>query len=143
MWRGVAVCYVRTNRFPAAQEAIRKSIEVFEACGNEWELAKTYVVGAEGGLFAPAEVKAKLVQAREVFQELEYPAWEKRVEELLERKDFADPTLPLPEKVEHIKIYELKAALEKTGWNRTQAARLLGITEGGVRWLIKDLGLKK
>jgi tetratricopeptide (TPR) repeat protein len=141
MWRGVAVCYVRTNRFPAAQEAIRKSIEVFEACGNEWELAKTYVVGAEGGLFAPAGVKLHLQQAQEFFQKFEHPAWEKRVNEILERRDFLETELPLPAILEQTEKQQILKVLEETGRNVTRSAKKLGFSRESLQYRIKKYGI--
>lgn len=38
---------------------------------------------------------------------------------------------------------ELVGALEETNWNQREAARILNITEGGVRYRIKKYNLKK
>jgi transcriptional regulator with GAF, ATPase, and Fis domain len=91
----------------------------------------------------PAEVKTKLVQAREVFQELEYPAWEEKTRKLLGQEEFVGQRGPLWHKRKNLTISELLKALEETGWNRRQAARLLDMTEGGVRWWIKHHSLDK
>jgi two-component system response regulator PilR (NtrC family) len=53
-----------------------------------------------------------------------------------------DPDLPLPERLEQVEKKAILAALEKTRYNRTAAARLLGITFRALRYRMERLGIK-
>jgi len=50
--------------------------------------------------------------------------------------------LTLPEALDTVKRQMLSVALRQTGGNKTQAARLLGITRQHLQHLIKKLGIK-
>jgi two-component system NtrC family response regulator len=50
---------------------------------------------------------------------------------------------PLPEKVRVLEIREIKKALEKTHGVKSQAARMLGLTERMLGYKMKNYGLKK
>ncbi len=49
--------------------------------------------------------------------------------------------MSLDEYIESIEIQEIRAALDKTRWNRTEAAKLLGISFRTIRYKIKKLGI--
>ena len=51
-------------------------------------------------------------------------------------------SLPLPEYLERIEKQEILDALEKTHYNRTAAARLLGMTFRALRYRLERLGIK-
>ena len=51
-------------------------------------------------------------------------------------------SLPLPEYLERIEKQEILGALEKTHYNRTAAARLLGVTFRALRYRMERLGIK-
>lgn len=53
-----------------------------------------------------------------------------------------DDDLPLPEKLERIERQAIMAALEKTRYNRTAAAKLLGVSFRTLRYRIDRLGIK-
>lgn len=50
--------------------------------------------------------------------------------------------LALDEYIERIEIQEIEKALEKTRWNRTEAAKLLGISFRTMRYKMKKLGIE-
>ena len=53
-----------------------------------------------------------------------------------------DDDLPLPEKLERIERQAIMAALERTRYNRTAAAKLLGVSFRTLRYRIDRLGIK-
>ena len=59
------------------------------------------------------------------------------------REDLPDVSgLPLPERLEKIERQAIMAALEKTRYNRTAAAKLLGVSFRALRYRIERLGIK-
>ncbi|MEW6325451.1 MAG: sigma 54-interacting transcriptional regulator, partial [Nitrospirota bacterium] len=53
----------------------------------------------------------------------------------------SDPTLSLNEKMERLEREAIRQTLEATGWNQTQAAKLLGIKRSSLQYKIKLHGL--
>ncbi len=49
----------------------------------------------------------------------------------------------LPEKVERLYLREIKAALEQTRWNKSKAAKLLGISRFSLQRLMEKYGIKQ
>ncbi|HEY5789238.1 MAG TPA: sigma-54 dependent transcriptional regulator, partial [Gammaproteobacteria bacterium] len=54
----------------------------------------------------------------------------------------ADPALPLPDYLEAIERQRIVQALERTRWNRTAAAELLGVSFRTLRYRLKKLGIE-
>ena len=137
MYRGMGICYLHKDQLTTAQSCFRKAIEIFEACENDWELAKTYVEAAEWGVFALAELRPKLTWARGIFKELEHPAWETRVQLLLGRSEPLSSELPLRLAHEVADRERILQVLDGTEGNVSRAADKLGITRQALHYKIK------
>jgi len=137
MYRGMGICYIHKDQLSLAQTAFKKALEIFEACENDWELAKTYVEAAEWGVFALAEFRPKLVWAKGIFKELEHPSWETRVQLLLGRSEPLSAGLPLRLAHEVADRERIRQALTETEANISQAAGKLGITRQALHYKIK------
>ncbi|HXF48112.1 MAG TPA: tetratricopeptide repeat protein [Verrucomicrobiae bacterium] len=137
MYRGMGICHIRKDQFSLAQAAFKKAIEIFEACENDWELAKTYVEAAECGAFALAELRSKLAWAKGIFHELEHPSWEKRVEVLLGHSEPSSNGIPLRLAHEMADRQRVTQALFETGGNISHAAEKLGISRPALHYKIK------
>ena len=136
MYRGMGICYLHKDQLSLAQNCFRKGIEIFEACENNWELAKTYVEAAEWGVFALAEIRPKLSWAKGIFRELEHPAWETRVQLLLGRSESLSAELPLRLAHEVADRERILKVLEGTEGNISRAADKLGITRQALHYKI-------
>jgi tetratricopeptide (TPR) repeat protein len=137
MYRGMGICHIRKDQFSLAQAAFKKAIEIFEACENDWELAKTYVEAAECGAFALAELRPRLAWAKGVFAELEHPSWERRVEELLGHGEPSSNGIPLRLAHEMADRQRVTQALSETNGNISHAAEKLGISRPALHYKIK------
>ncbi len=137
MYRGMGICHIRKDQLSLAQAAFKKALEIFEACENDWELAKTYVEAAECGAFALAELRPKLAWAKGVFEELEHPAWGSRVQELLGHLELTSNGLPLRLAHEMADRQRVAQALSETKGNISHAAEKLGISRGAMHYRIK------
>jgi tetratricopeptide (TPR) repeat protein len=137
MCRGMGICHIRKDQFSLAQVAFKKAIEIFEACENDWELAKTYVEAAECGAFALAELRPKLAWARGIFHALEHPSWERRVEELLGHAEPSSNGVPLRLAHELADRQRVAQALSETKGNISHAAEKLGISRPALHYKIK------
>lgn len=137
MYRGMGISYIHKDQLSLAQTAFKKALEIFEACENSWELAKTYVETAESGAFALAELRPKLAWAKGVFQELEHPSWEARVEELLGHSEASSNGLPLRLAHEMADRQRVVQALSETKGNISHAAGKLGISRPALHYKIK------
>lgn len=90
--------------------------------------AKAVTVAAESGIYSAKQVKGQLFWAREIFQKLEHPAWEKRVDELLASPEVGPQNgLPLRSEKAHLERERVLAALEEAEGNRTKTAEILKI----------------
>ncbi|MGH8003205.1 MAG: tetratricopeptide repeat protein [Limisphaerales bacterium] len=137
MYRGMSICYIRKDQLSLAQAAFKKALEIFETCENDWELAKTYVEAAECGAFALAELRPKLAWSKGIFEELEHPAWENRVQELLGHLEMTSNGLPLRLAHEVADRQRVAQALSETNGNISHAAGKLGISRGALHYRIK------
>ncbi len=137
MYRGMGICYIHKDQLYLAQTAFKKALEIFAACENDWELAKTYVEAAECGAFALAELRPKLVWAKGIFEELEHPAWENRVQGLLGHSEPASNGLPLRLAHEMADRQRVAQALTETSGNISHAAGKLGISRPALYYKIK------
>lgn len=136
-YRGMGICYIRKDQLSLAQNAFKKALEIFEGCENDWELAKTYVEAAECGAFALAELRPKLAWAKGIFEELEYPVWEARVQELLGHFELSSNGLPLRLAHEMAERERVVQALSETNGNISHAAGKLGISRPALHYKIK------
>ncbi|MCI0406875.1 MAG: tetratricopeptide repeat protein [candidate division Zixibacteria bacterium] len=136
-YRGMGICYIGKDQLSLAQTAFKKALEIFEACENDWELAKTYVEAAECGAFALAELRPKLSWAKGIFEELEHPTWENRVQELLGHLELSSNGLPLRLAHEMADRQRVAQALCETKGNISHAAEKLGISRGAMHYRIK------
>lgn len=58
------------------------------------------------------------------------------------KSGFSRGDLPLDQFIEKIEKAEIEKALNETRWNRTEAAKLLGITFRTIRYKMKKLGIE-
>lgn len=137
MYRGMGICHIRKDQLSLAQTAFKKAIAIFEACENDWELAKTYMEAAECGAFALAELRPKLSWAKGVFTELEHPSWERRVEVLLGHSEPASNGIPLRLAHEMADRQRVTQALTESKGNISHAAEKLGISRPALHYKIK------
>ncbi len=137
MYRGMGICYIRKDQLSLAQASFKKTLEIFESCENDWELAKTCVEAAECGAFALAELRPKLVWSKGIFEKLEHPYWENRVQELLGHLELASNGLPLRLAHDVADRQRIVLALSETKGNISHAAGKLGISRGALHYRIK------
>ncbi len=137
VYRGMGICHAKTEQLRLAQKEFRKAFEIFEACGNEWEQAKTAVLAAESGAFAAIEMHPKLVWAKEIFKKLEHPGWRKRGQALLEHFELAASNIPLRVAHQLAEKEQIVKALAETEGNISKAAKKLGILRQTLQYKIK------
>jgi len=136
--RGMGICHLKLEQFRPAQKDFKNAFEIFESCGNEWELAKTAVLAAENGAFAAAEIYPKLVWAKEIFKKLEYSTWRKRVQLLLEHGEEKPSNVPFRVAHRLAEKEEIAKALAETNGNISQAAKKLGLLRQSLQYKIKQ-----
>ncbi len=137
LYRGMGVCHVGMEQLRPAQNDFKKAVDIFESCGNEWELAKTVVIAAEQGAFALAEIQPKIIRAREIFKKLEQPSWRKRAQALLEHFDSVRTNTPLRQTHELIEKEKISQALAEAGGSISLAAKKLGLLRQTLQYKIK------
>jgi tetratricopeptide (TPR) repeat protein len=138
VYRGRGICHVKMEQFRPAQREFKKSFEIFESCGNEWELAKTAIIAAENGAFALAEIYPKLIWAKEIFKKLELPDWRTRAQTLLDHSEPAAANIPLRTAHQRTEKEQIAKALAETDGNISRAARKLGLLRQTLQYKIKQ-----
>jgi tetratricopeptide (TPR) repeat protein len=125
---GRGVAYAKLEQWKVSRDCFEKALDVFDQCENEWETAKAVVTAVEAGAYSAKQVALQLVTAKELFQRLEHPPWEKRVDQLLSRSD-AGPLSRASLRFEKANLERERVleAMNKSGGNKTKAAELLGI----------------
>ncbi|MGH8004051.1 MAG: helix-turn-helix domain-containing protein [Limisphaerales bacterium] len=138
VYRGMGICHAKTEQLRLAQKEFKKAFEIFEACGNEWEQAKTAVLAGETGAFAAIEMHPKLVWAKEIFKKLEHPSWRKRAQALLEHFELVASNIPLRVAHRLAEKEQIVKALAETDGNISQAAKKLGLLRQSLQYKIKQ-----
>lgn len=140
---GKGAAFSRLEEWNVARDNFDKALQVFAKCENDWEMAKAVVVAVESGAYSPRQVKGQLFVAKELFQKLEHPAWEVRVDRLLSCPEAASLLhLPLRSEKAHLERERVLAALEQAGGNRTRAAEALGIPRTTLISILRRSGVK-
>ena len=137
LWRGMGIGHIGLEQLRPAQNDFKRAIDIFESCGNEWELAKTAVLAAESGAFAPAEIQSKIIRAKEIFKKLEHATWRKRAQTVLEHFEFSGADTPLRLAHQLVEKEQIAKALADAGGNISLAAKKLGLLRQTLQYKIK------
>ena len=137
LWRGMGIGHIGLEQLRPAQNGFKRAIDIFESCGNEWELAKTAVLAAESGAFAPAEIQSKIIRAKEIFKKLEHSTWRKRAQTVLEHFEFSGADTPFRLAHQLVEKEQIAKALADAGGNISVAAKKLGLLRQTLQYKIK------
>jgi tetratricopeptide (TPR) repeat protein len=142
MYRGWGVLYSRQGQMNVARNSLKKALDIFETCNNQWEKAKTFVIAAESNIFTQAEMEPNLAWAKEVFKRLEHPSWVKRARVLLKKTKKHARAVTLPLLREQTEREEIVKALLDCNGNVTQAAKKLGLLRQTLQYKIRRFGIE-
>lgn len=141
---GKGLAYARQEEWSVARSNFEKALDVFAQCENDWEMAKAVTAAAESGVYSAKQVKGQLFWAREIFQKLEYPSWEKRVDDLLASPEVGPLNgVPLRSEKAHLERERVLAALEEAEGNRTKAAEILKVPRTTLCSILKRINGSK
>jgi tetratricopeptide (TPR) repeat protein len=134
---GRGVAYAKLQQWNLSCDCFEKALDVFDQCENEWETAKAVVTSVEAGGYSAKQITLQLLAAKELFQKLEHPAWEERVEKLLSHTNAHPDALPLAAQKLNLEKEAILSALQETNGNITLAAQKLGLLRSTLQHKIK------